>query len=166
MKVSERRIQAERLTAMTALFDETRSLFHRLRAAAAALHGAGEDTAAHRGVLTELSRLGPRSVPEMARSRPVSRQHIQLLVNALASKGLVRLQPNPAHKRSALVALTPRGCERVERMAEREARALTRLDLEVRPDQLRLAVGVLRQVRQALARARWDAAGRSTRRKP
>jgi hypothetical protein len=41
-------------------------------------------TAGKRGVLKGLDRLGPQTVPQMARARPVSRQHIQTLVNRLA----------------------------------------------------------------------------------
>src|SRR5215813_8522065 len=63
--------------AMQEVFDEAVSLFHLLRALAARLHGQGEMTAARRGILRGLERLGPQSVPQLARARPVSRQHIQ-----------------------------------------------------------------------------------------
>jgi len=56
-------------------------------------------SAARRGVLRSLARLGPQTVPQMAGARPVSRQHIQTIVNALAADGLVETIDNPAHKR-------------------------------------------------------------------
>jgi DNA-binding MarR family transcriptional regulator len=52
---------------------------------------------------------GPATVPRIARSRGVTRQHVQALVNGLLAQGLVALRPNPAHKRSPLVALSPAG---------------------------------------------------------
>ena len=52
---------------------------------------------------------GPRTVPDIARRKSVTRQHIQLLVDELVEAELVELRPNPAHQRSPLVALTRRG---------------------------------------------------------
>lgn len=61
------------------------------------------------GVLKSLAEAGPATVPELARMRPVSRQHIQTIVNHLMDKGWVKVRPNPRHKRSGLVALTAKG---------------------------------------------------------
>ena len=52
---------------------------------------------------------GPRTVPDIARSKSVTRQHIQLLVDELATSDLVELKPNPAHRRSPLIALSRKG---------------------------------------------------------
>ena len=52
---------------------------------------------------------GPLTVPQIARMRPVARQHIQKLANEMAADGLVVFVDNPAHKRSRLVRLTPEG---------------------------------------------------------
>src|SRR5262245_25632462 len=92
--------------ALDDVIDQAVGLFHLLHALAAQLHGAGELTAGRRGVLRGLDRLGPQTVPQMARARPVSRQYIQMLVNELESEGLVELVENAAHKRSRLVRLT------------------------------------------------------------
>ena len=86
--------------ALAVLFDAAVALFHRLRATAGEVHGQGEPTAGRRGVLRDLSRLGPQTVPQMARRRPVSRQHIQLLVNGLVDTRHVvycNRQPIPLH---------------------------------------------------------------------
>src|SRR6185295_2962392 len=58
------------------------------------------------GLLRSLKLGGPQTVPALARSRPVSRQHIQTLADAMAAEGLLAFKPNPAHKRSPLVTLT------------------------------------------------------------
>ncbi|MHA1189993.1 MAG: MarR family winged helix-turn-helix transcriptional regulator [Alphaproteobacteria bacterium] len=84
-------------------------------------------SAAMRAVLERLARGGPQTVPAMARTRNVSRQHIQKLVDALGEAALVDLEPNPAHKRSPLVKLTPEGQEIFATIEAREAAVITRL---------------------------------------
>ena len=61
------------------------------------------------GLLRSLKEGGPQTVPALARMRPVARQHIQTLSDAMAADGLVAFKPNPAHKRSWLVTITPKG---------------------------------------------------------
>ncbi|MDA0653880.1 MAG: MarR family transcriptional regulator [Proteobacteria bacterium] len=86
-----------------------RDTFPRLQAAADRLHRHIGVTPAMRAVLEELLDGGPQTVPAIARSRSVSRQHIQSLADALAEAGLVHARPNPAHRRSPLLALSSRG---------------------------------------------------------
>jgi DNA-binding MarR family transcriptional regulator len=140
-----------RRVAVEAVIDETRALFHRLRATAESLHGRDGVSAGSRGVLMSLARDGPHTVPQMARSRPTSRQHIQTLVNRLIEAGLATTLPNPAHTRSGLVALTPRGEELVATMRLRESRFLGGVGLDATEDQLLAAAAVLRGLRTALA---------------
>jgi DNA-binding MarR family transcriptional regulator len=68
-------------------------------------------TAADRAVLEFLSIEDGLTVPDIAARYQVSRQHIQVTVNGLVDKGLLTTRANPQHKRSVLVALTPRGRE-------------------------------------------------------
>lgn len=68
------------------------------------------------GVLRTLVKEGPHTVPDMARTRPVSRQHCQTICNALEAQGLVEFIDNPKHKRSKLVRITKKGRERFESM--------------------------------------------------
>jgi DNA-binding MarR family transcriptional regulator len=71
------------------------------------------------GLLRSLKEGGPQTVPALARSRPVSRQHIQTLADAMAGDGLVAFKPNPAHKRSPLVAMTAKGEQVYEALARK-----------------------------------------------
>jgi DNA-binding MarR family transcriptional regulator len=135
------------------VIDETTGLFHLLHAVASQLHGGGELTAGRRGVLRGLDRLGPQTVPQMARARPVSRQYIQMLVYGLAADGLVELYDNPAHRRSRLVRLTAAGRDALASMYGREAELFTTLELPVSETELRDAAGALRRVREALLAA-------------
>lgn len=143
------------VTALEAVINETRLLFHRLRAAAEQVHAQGEISAGLRGVLRDLERLGPQTVPQMARRRPVSRQHIQVLVNRLVEDGHVELIPNPAHKRSHLVRLTARGESLVVAMNRREEKLLGNLKIGVTEKNLRGVAEVLRKVRESLESEHW-----------
>lgn len=82
---------------------------HKLRAVGGrtgAVNAAGGGTW---GILHTLVCDGPKTVPQIARMRPVARQHIQTMANELAVEGLVEFIDNPAHKRSKLVAITRAG---------------------------------------------------------
>ncbi len=61
------------------------------------------------GLLHSLETGGPQTVPQLARARPVARQHIQKLADEMAAEGLVTFVENPAHKRSRLLEVTPQG---------------------------------------------------------
>jgi DNA-binding MarR family transcriptional regulator len=139
--------------AMQEVFDQTVGLFHLLRALAAQIHGQGEMTAGRRGILRGLDRLGPQTVPQMARARPVSRQHIQMEVNQLEADGLVELIENVAHRRSRLVRLTPQGKVYLEEMYRREAKWYGELSLAIPAESLRATAETLRALRTTLAQA-------------
>jgi len=141
-----------RAEAALALINETRALFHRLKLAVEALHR-GRLKGAERGILMDLARLGPSTVPALARMRPVSRQHIQNGMNALLKKGWVALEDNPSHKRSKLARLTPSGQDYVRQVVERERKILERLPLDLGERELTSAARVLRLFRSALREA-------------
>ena len=71
-----------------------------------------QDTKLSSGIWTlprSLKLDGPRTVPQIARSRGLARQRIQVLVDEAIERGFVRLRVNPEHKRSRIVALTRDG---------------------------------------------------------
>jgi DNA-binding MarR family transcriptional regulator len=61
------------------------------------------------GFVRSLVLLGPLTVPQIAETRPTSRQRMQRLADELATEGLVEFIDNPKHRRSKLVQLTPKG---------------------------------------------------------
>lgn len=73
------------------------------------------------GLLRSLKDGGPQTVPALARARPVSRQHIQMLADSMAADGLVAFKANPAHRRSQLVAITQKGERLLEELTQRLA---------------------------------------------
>jgi len=131
---------------------EVRKLFHQLAATVEALHVDLDGiTASHRAVLESLYRGGDQTVPALARSRPVSRQHIQTLVNALETRKLVEAIANPAHLRSPLIRITPAGRACFEEMRSRERALLTSKRSPVTVTELESATDILRRLREHLA---------------
>ena len=66
-------------------------------------------SAADRAVMEFLYPDHALSVPDIARRYKVSRQHVQVTVNGLVAKGLLRSMENPQHKRSRLIRLSKLG---------------------------------------------------------
>jgi len=77
-------------------------------------------SAADRAVMEFLYPEEELSVPDIARRYDVSRQHVQVTVNGLVSKGLVRSIPNPKHKRSRLIRLSSLGRDSFEEIRHSE----------------------------------------------
>ncbi len=160
MPSRERKVEA-----LYAVMHAARALMHRLKVAAAELHGQGELSAGKRGVLLSLDALGPRTVPQLARDRPVSRQHIQMLVNPLLEDGCVELVDNPAHKRSKLVQLTEKGMAVVAAMKQREAAVFDRLPLALAADELARTASTLDTLKQLFESDAWRQAVAETKRR-
>ncbi len=148
--------KARAVSGLMSVVDETRLLFHRMKVAAEQIHYREGISAGMRGVLMSLDNLGPQTVPQMARARPVSRQHIQILVNSLLETGRVELVDNPAHKRSNLVRLTRSGKRLVVAMNRRELQLLGKLGIDVAAPDLENAAEVLRAVRRLFEHERWQ----------
>ncbi len=66
-------------------------------------------SAADRAVLEFLYPDEALSVPDIAARYQVSRQHVQVTVNALLDSKFLATKVNPRHKRSPLISLTAKG---------------------------------------------------------
>jgi DNA-binding MarR family transcriptional regulator len=132
------------------LFDEAVALYLRLTALAATMYHHGELSGPRRTLLMALARSGPRTVAHLARARAQSRQRLQPLVNALVDEGLLATEPNPLHKQSPLVVLTPRGQQLAHEIATYEGGLREKLRLASSRRRIIDAVDVLRDVRHAL----------------
>ena len=93
-----------------------------------AVHGL---TAADRAVLEFLYPDLRLSVPEIASRYQVSRQHVQVTVNRLLKKGLLRRISNPRHKRSVLIELTEAGGELFREISDRDKATLDALMVSI-----------------------------------
>lgn len=109
----------------TVLLDEVRLLMHRVVQYVDDLHADLAISTSERAVLEYLHRHGAATVPDIARARGVSRQHIQTIVNALLDQKRVEARRNPAHRRSPLIVPTDDGRRLIEAMLDREQRAMT-----------------------------------------
>lgn len=138
------------------VINETALLFHRLRIVADQVHRQGEMSGGLRSVLRSLYKQGPQTVPQMARARSVSRQHIQILVNRLLETKYVELKQNPSHRRSPLIELTKEGSRIVEEMNRREAELLSMVDLGTPEAQMTEAARTLSQLRSVFESDQWN----------
>ena len=99
---------------------QIRRLFQRLACESNELLSQFDISASHRAVLEILSNVEPETVPNMAKNYDASRQHVQKIVNELATKGLVETHENPSHKRSVLVVRTNKGKKLLEKIKKME----------------------------------------------
>jgi DNA-binding MarR family transcriptional regulator len=106
------------------VFDVVGPLYRRV------LRKVEQDAPAHglsvglRAVLNLLREHGPMTVPQMGRAQALSRQFIQRMVNEAATRQLVEVVPNPAHKRSSLIQLSSAGAAAIAAVVERERAVL------------------------------------------
>ncbi len=147
--------KAEKMTALTAA---VRAVFNRLKALGDDLHGDLEVTTAMRAVMETLATDGAMTVPQIARLKGVTRQHIQLLADALVAAGLAAVKENPAHRRSSLIALTDKGRRTFAKMRAREVPIVAELADEFDAQELDRAATVLTRLAARLeARLKEDA---------
>ena len=78
-------------------------------------------TVTGRAVLEQIHDNGPLPVPRIADALIVPRQFVQKTVDELTTKGLVERRRNVAHRRSALMALTPSGAQLIADVLMRES---------------------------------------------
>lgn len=139
------------------LVREVTILFHRLRGAAEEVHQQGQLSGGRRELMREIDREGPLSVPQIARARSFSRQHAQVLVNSLLEEGYVELLPNPAHRKSHLVALTATGKRSADTMLRREEDLWAAIGSGLSERKLRDAIGTVREIREMFEGGEWKA---------
>jgi DNA-binding MarR family transcriptional regulator len=136
--------------AMQALILETIAVFFLLRAAGKRMGAVTAVDGGYWGVLRSLKLEGAQTVPQIARSRPVSRQHIQKLANEMIGDGVIELIDNPAHRRSKLLRLTPKGEAVFQEITDRIAQAAKRFAQDMDTQELQVSVKVLRQLGERL----------------
>lgn len=138
------------LEAIYILSRAIRRCFHLMGHVGDELHRHFGITASMRAVMESLYEGGPQTVPQVARSKSVTRQHIQALVDQLLEAGLVLAAPNPDHKRSPLIELTGKGHAAFEDMQKREHALLTQLMAALPERDLMIAVETIRKLNEQL----------------
>lgn len=133
------------------LIAEIRKAFNDLKAYSDSSNGDLDITAAMRAVMETLDGQGPMPVPEIARTKNVTRQHIQQLADALVEAGLARFVANPAHKSSRLLTLTRMGMDAFADIRQREAVALKNIARALDGDDLTTTIATIGHLREKLA---------------
>lgn len=136
---------------LRALMELVPVAFHRLSAASDALHARSGLTAGMRGLLLSIHRHGPTPVSKLAAMRPVSRQFIQRLTDEMIDGGWVTALTNPAHRRSPLIALTPKGDAAIATIASAESPQIAQLAEGIAPADIAAAHRVLTTIAQRLS---------------
>lgn len=131
---------------MVALTGAIRLVFNRLKGLGDELHRDLEVTTAMRAVMETLAGQGAMTVPQIAKLKGVTRQHIQLLADALVGAGLATVKDNPAHRRSSLIALTDKGKRLFARMGAREAPIIEEIAAAFDAQELERATHVLHRL--------------------
>lgn len=136
--------------AMQALMLETIAVFFLLRAVGKRMGAVTAADGGYWGVLRSLKLAGAQTVPQLARSRPVSRQHIQKLAKEMIADGVIELIDNPAHQRSKLLRLTLKGEAVFQEITDRVAQEAESLAQGMDTEALQVSVKVLQQLREKL----------------
>ncbi|KUJ77779.1 MarR family winged helix-turn-helix transcriptional regulator [Ruegeria profundi] len=128
---------------VTRLIREVRTCFNQLRSLAENLNADLDVNPSMRAVMESLARDAHRTVPDLAKERGTSRQHVQKVINGLLDQELVKASENPEHKRSVLYLLTSKGDQVFAEIRRREAapmralsEALSQADIEQTSDVL------------------------------
>jgi DNA-binding MarR family transcriptional regulator len=127
-----------------------RRLFRAMAARADQYLAEAELTAADRAVMEFLTTSDALSVPEIARRYNVSRQHIQVTVNALLAKGLLRSIDNPKHKRSRLVRLSSLGRDSFDEIRRNETALIEEVFADIPDESLAITQDTLASVLKRL----------------
>lgn len=101
-------------------------------------------------VLRLLKVNGAQTVPQIARYRYVPRQSVQKLANEMLADGVIELVNNPAHKRSKLLRLTPKGEAVFAELSDRIAGLSEALAAQGDAAQLQTAVDVVQHLHAQL----------------
>lgn len=128
-----------------------RACFQDMKKMADGLHADIGLNASTRAVLEFLAENGPSTVPDIAKAKNVTRQHIQQLADALVESGFAAFEANPAHKRSHLVRMLEKGASAFRVMQAREATLIETIAASFAAAELDQAAQVLERLRKCLA---------------
>lgn len=128
-----------------------------------AVHQSTGITSGMRSVLEALYERGALTVPQIARSRGVTRQHIQALADRLIASELIDSHGNPKDRRSPLLRLTEKGTAVFEIVHERETQVLSGMSRALSAHDFDVALSALGALESHLAQERARVANHSGR---
>lgn len=102
-----------------------------------------------RAVMEIVDASGPQTVPAIGRVLEIRRQPVQRVVTDAVERGLLQLIPNPAHRRSNLVALTDAGRDAFSQIRAREQSVLQPIAERLTDEEIGTCVRVLHELMTA-----------------
>ncbi|MBL8686901.1 MAG: winged helix-turn-helix transcriptional regulator [Alphaproteobacteria bacterium] len=132
------------------LIQLVRQNFQLLKNVTDMLHQPISITAAMRAVMEHISQNGPQTVPQIARSKLVTRQHIQQIVDILISRGLTATNHNQHHRRSPIIDFTSAGRNMFRGMQNQEEKILQKLQGAMDDSEVTQAITALSHLKQNL----------------
>ena len=142
-------------TILYQLIWQTRRLFQQLRSVSDELLEGYDINTSQRAVLEFLHQQQPQTVPQIAREKLVSRQHIQIVVNDLLALDLIKSLENPSHKRSQLISLNRKGKTLFESVKKKEAVLLKKMADKFSEQELSTSLNTLKSIDSFLASGDW-----------
>ena len=118
------------------------------------LDGTGINTS-QRALLEFLYQQQPQTVPQIAREKSVSRQHIQSVANELLSLDLISSSRNPDHKRSRYLRLTTKGKSLYKSIRKKETVLVQQMETVFWQEDLETTSATLRSIDAYLASGDW-----------
>ncbi|MEP1767423.1 MAG: MarR family winged helix-turn-helix transcriptional regulator [Sulfitobacter sp.] len=103
-----------------------------------------------RAVLEVLLAGDEATVPDIANKLQIKRQYVQLMVNETLAEGLTHKCENPRHKRSTLIALTPKGRRLIQEVVDREMALVRVVGEGLSAAEVETALKVVTKLTQAL----------------
>jgi DNA-binding MarR family transcriptional regulator len=92
----------------------------------------------------------PLPVAHLARNMGLTRQAVQRSVDEMRNDGLVRLDPNPHHRRARLVTMTELGSSAYRASSERQERWAVGLAAGLSPEHIEAAGLLMRELQRRL----------------
>ncbi len=120
-----------------------------------------EVNTSQRALLEFLHRHQPQTVPQIAREKSVSRQHIQTVANELLSLELISSTRNPEHKRSRHLVLTAKGKSLYESIRKQETVLIKHMENFFSHEELATTLETLRTIDGYLSSGEWKNHGKS-----
>jgi DNA-binding MarR family transcriptional regulator len=136
--------------ALSDLLKEIRINFQLLRKSVEVVHKGSDISIGIRAIIELLNDHGGMTVPHLAKTRHMSRQSVQVIIDQMLKMGWVETKANPFHKKSSLIELTDEGRKAFKNMQEQEIKHMKKLNIDVPAKKLEEAHKLLEHINQKI----------------
>jgi DNA-binding MarR family transcriptional regulator len=132
------------------LLKEIRINYQLLRKGVEVVHKGSDLSIGVRAVIEILNDQGAMTVPHLAKTRHMSRQSIQVMVDEMLKMGWLETKPNPFHKKSSLIELTAEGKKAYKNMQDQEIKHMKKLNIDVPVKKLEEALKLVEHINKKI----------------